>query len=507
MKDRIPTYPGRVKLSKVAGSDDLYDMVRADQPTQEGTPLNKSTLLKDATAKLIGLTQADPSVDDALNGVADKVGDIKLTRRTDLGDEWLLCNGDIINLANYPELRGKLEIAYGNYVKDLSISDTNRFDTITSAIVANGYYVLGGRRHDVSDDKYYDCIAYTNTPKGTWTMQDIAPYHSGNKGVSCIAYANGYWVVGFSSYSNPTTYARISYSTSLSGPWTQKTLYGGWALGDRAIECIVYTDGKWFAGGMKRGNTSSDSSSTAILSYTTNLEGTWTNINVWSGNETPNSIAEIKVTNGLFYVVGDYANSGTYTSRIAYNSDPTDSLNWNIKDIWTAPGKSEKMVNTFDLSGKYFVVGGKYRTSSSGGVTYKARVAYSVTSNGNWIVKDLWDCDANGGVNSILFYNGNYILSGGALESSKHIARIAFSEDIKGNDFIIRDLWDSKTTNNINNVINCSVSLGGMAFIFCGVMNNGNTNNKNFATIAINSINDAILPEISLDAYAYIKGK
>lgn len=55
MKDRVPLYPGRVKLNPVSGQPNTYDMVRADEPTQEGTPLNKATLLKDATAALYGL--------------------------------------------------------------------------------------------------------------------------------------------------------------------------------------------------------------------------------------------------------------------------------------------------------------------------------------------------------------------------------------------------------------------------------------------------------------------
>ena len=39
--DRIPTYPGRVKLTPVSGQTNVYDLVRADQPVEEGTPLNK----------------------------------------------------------------------------------------------------------------------------------------------------------------------------------------------------------------------------------------------------------------------------------------------------------------------------------------------------------------------------------------------------------------------------------------------------------------------------------
>lgn len=63
MQDRVPLYPGRVKLTPVSGQSNIYDMERADQSTQEGTKLNKASLLKDATAALFGLT-SDAVPDD-----------------------------------------------------------------------------------------------------------------------------------------------------------------------------------------------------------------------------------------------------------------------------------------------------------------------------------------------------------------------------------------------------------------------------------------------------------
>lgn len=54
MQDRVPLYPGRVTLTPVSGQANTYDLTRADQPTQEGTPLNKASLLKDTTAALFG---------------------------------------------------------------------------------------------------------------------------------------------------------------------------------------------------------------------------------------------------------------------------------------------------------------------------------------------------------------------------------------------------------------------------------------------------------------------
>lgn len=73
MQDRVPLYPGRVTLTPVAGQVNTYDMTRADQPTQGGTPLNKATLLKDYTANLLGLPNTAVP-DDALLALIIGVG-------------------------------------------------------------------------------------------------------------------------------------------------------------------------------------------------------------------------------------------------------------------------------------------------------------------------------------------------------------------------------------------------------------------------------------------------
>jgi len=40
--DRVPTYPGRVVLLPVSGQANTYDLIRADEPIVEGTPINKA---------------------------------------------------------------------------------------------------------------------------------------------------------------------------------------------------------------------------------------------------------------------------------------------------------------------------------------------------------------------------------------------------------------------------------------------------------------------------------
>ena len=77
MKNRVSNHPGRYKFTKVSGSDDFYDVIRADDPTIPGTPFKKETMLTDETAAALGLTQEDPTVNDALNHIGTMIGDIE----------------------------------------------------------------------------------------------------------------------------------------------------------------------------------------------------------------------------------------------------------------------------------------------------------------------------------------------------------------------------------------------------------------------------------------------
>lgn len=94
MQDRISLYPGRVKLTPVSGQDNVYDMTRHDNPTTEGTPLNKSTLLTDEVAETLGLEPATATPSQAINAVAGKATVEKLSLTLAVagwvadGDDW-----------------------------------------------------------------------------------------------------------------------------------------------------------------------------------------------------------------------------------------------------------------------------------------------------------------------------------------------------------------------------------------------------------------------------------
>lgn len=66
VEDRVSAYPGRVKLTPVSGQTNVYDMVRADDPVQEGTPLNKALLDQKADRMTRDVTiYVTPSGNDA----------------------------------------------------------------------------------------------------------------------------------------------------------------------------------------------------------------------------------------------------------------------------------------------------------------------------------------------------------------------------------------------------------------------------------------------------------
>jgi hypothetical protein len=72
MKDRNAANPNRYLVTPETGSPYYATIQRADNPTEEGTPYNKISVLRDATATALGLTAAAVP-DDAFNAVAAKL--------------------------------------------------------------------------------------------------------------------------------------------------------------------------------------------------------------------------------------------------------------------------------------------------------------------------------------------------------------------------------------------------------------------------------------------------
>lgn len=88
VKDRVPTYPGRMKLTKQDGSSEYVTLERADSPTQAGTPINKAlfdSIAADIAKKLslTGGTVTGPVI-FRHNGAAVELQDTDSGRKTKL---------------------------------------------------------------------------------------------------------------------------------------------------------------------------------------------------------------------------------------------------------------------------------------------------------------------------------------------------------------------------------------------------------------------------------------
>lgn len=113
MKDRAPTYPGRVKLTPVEGQENKYTLEWADEPVQEGTPLNKATLLADTVAAMLGMTQDDPTVSDAFLYIYQNFAKMTVANREPTAED-IGCPGHLwLNTNNVNDYEYKLSMCIG----------------------------------------------------------------------------------------------------------------------------------------------------------------------------------------------------------------------------------------------------------------------------------------------------------------------------------------------------------------------------------------------------------
>ena len=160
MQDRVPVNPGRVLIAPEDGSPAYYaTMTRADNPTQEGTPLNKASLLKDVTAVKFDLD--GNAVPDDVFGVLSRL------------------HGGLCNEHVWAKMEDREEdvIVKASSTTNVTFA-ANGSDTVfyTAAELVDGAIVLSGKR------------------TGSYTT-----------GVNCYVSKSGvyYYLVEYSAYSNP----------------------------------------------------------------------------------------------------------------------------------------------------------------------------------------------------------------------------------------------------------------------------------------------------------------
>lgn len=198
MQDRIPTpgMEGRVLVTPEGGGTPFYATITmADNPTQEGTPWATVTVLQNSTAALYGLG-GDAVPDDVFSMLPEyfePVGTIKTTVRTDLGENWLLCNGEQVDSVEYPDLAAVLPSKVNTEFvspKEQSITtfgSTNSAN-ITSAKVLGNYFVFFVIEWNQRTQRY---IYYMKKDDASRTIHKVAAPTINGTAVSNGAYVNG----------------------------------------------------------------------------------------------------------------------------------------------------------------------------------------------------------------------------------------------------------------------------------------------------------------------------
>ncbi len=124
MKDRIPTYPGRVTLIPVEGQANTFTMTMADSPIVEGTPPTKANLLSDETASFLGLDIETATVDKALRTALPKGCIVMWSGAVaKIPTGWALCDGQ----NGTPDLLGRFVVAAGG---TYSVGQTGGADSV-----------------------------------------------------------------------------------------------------------------------------------------------------------------------------------------------------------------------------------------------------------------------------------------------------------------------------------------------------------------------------------------
>ena len=450
------------------------------------------------TASDVGAYTKEESAEAAENAI-EPVGTIKATVRTDLGDKWLLCNGDTVSREEYPSLSDvispdiskewEMKIAWQNSAVP------GAYDNEVSCITyGNGYWVAAGTDYDGSNHRA--CIFYTTDLNSEWTKKILWSHSDnyGNSEINGIIYADGYFVVAAKRSSSSTYYAQIAYATSPDEEWTQKTIWSG-RSSNQSLKCLTYANGYWAVGGERYyGN-----SFYGRIAYSQSLDGEWTGLDIWTHSSTSCPVNCITYAEGKWAVGGQRRVDENYFASIAYSENINGQ--WITKDLWSYSNSSSVIRCIFYANGQW-VVGGRQQQDGS---TFLSEIAYSTSLAGEWTQKSIWSGNnsSNAGIDSITYADGSWVLCGRYTDGNKHYGRIAYALFLDG-PWEMKDLWGS---NNSCNYIK-NISFSGQKLFACGAYYDSSWASPYCAELAFIDLSVIRLPLISISgAYAYIKAK
>lgn len=328
--------------------DVLSDSSDDDIQDSTGAPIEVATRFSE-TSSGGEIIPATPTSDGF------KVGDIRETMQTDLGPEWLLCNGDVVTLADYPALRVLGGMYNGPWIP-----------------CASGYTVASGRNY--RPIKYLNgrfvvasgssTIEYSQHPESSWSKNSNVGAASDASGVWVyeVWYANGYYFVGFyySRDSNNDTYYCLSHGNSLSGSFVKNFEY--YASRSHLIKGVVYLNGQYVA--LKASHYSSEFDYLIMTRSALSSGDSWNREYTLPDrhNDSYNDYASLYVIDNRLVAYFNFYHSQYYNTLVYYtakNKVPTSSSGWTQVSVDTNTDTGTRYGKTSDIlehNGMYYIV-------------------------------------------------------------------------------------------------------------------------------------------------------
>lgn len=258
----------------------------------------------------------------------------------------------------------------------------------TSYSVKNGKVWMGGTVYDVS-------FQLPPAVLDLWNSNST----SGASAITCIHYANGYWVVGGQRYSANTKIACIAYATSLDGTWTTKDLWTNSTSAQSCINCIHYANGYWVVGGSYY-----QSSGAARIAYATTPDGTWNTLNLVTANSNFISVNDITYADGYWVAVGYRAQGSMYYNTVWYSTSTGAPTSWSMANLNS--GSYSSMLNVYSITyaNDYWVAGG--------GEGPSAYCYYTTNITSTWASKSVWTGYSGSTITDVIYANGYWVAAG-----------------------------------------------------------------------------------------------
>lgn len=351
---------------------------------------NSGQVLLDSDAQVTTGLASGSTLDDALQSVvkdggAFRIGDALTTVRTNLGDKWLLCNGQKITQTDYPVLVEWLGGKLFNWVSKGTSTIVNINNIVNKTTTAGDLFLAAYRMQEQSESVYY--CSYS-TDLLSW--QSLKTSNS-EFSIWCV---NGTWII-YSNYAATADKAKkASYYSGENMNFDNFTAINGIT---ESIAGVAYWNGKYYLSS-KYHNSSSGKDTNYFYIYS-NLSNTPQQVKVdgvGSLHVLPEGVAmcrvsSMDVSNFLVTVLDQQEQLTKYTVSvpIEIRSAYIEYFNgyyYAILETYEISGNLYRMYKSSSLTGTYSPV--KYNDTEIRAKYLTITDDYLITNTGYYIDKE-----------------------------------------------------------------------------------------------------------------------